>query len=303
VLIIEYHIIVPGFDSIIGQKHPIRLLKRFLRNGTLPHALLFTGIEGVGKRTAATEIAIALNCANPRADKTSRRDPSRACGICPACRQIRSNSHPDVFTVTPQNNLLRIDQIRKLIRTLAMKPFSARHRVVTIAEAQTMNPEAANALLKILEEPPRQTTLILTAPHRSELLPTIVSRCRQIAFEPLRPEELQILLADKLGTDKGQAQTIVAMAGGSYAKARKMADDTWQSQRRWILHAAGLDAPGELNNRPATVALAFSAQLAQHKDKVLDLLEMLQTWIRDLNIRPYQPERIINRDREHLIDE
>jgi DNA polymerase-3 subunit delta' len=302
VLIIEYHIIVPGFDSIIGQKHPIRLLKRFLRNGTLPHALLFTGIGGVGKRAAAAEIAMALNCANPRADKKSRRDASRACGTCPACRQIRSNSHPDVFTVTPQNNLLRIDQIRKLIQTLAMKPFSARHRVVTIAEAQTMNPEAANALLKILEEPPRQTSLILTAPHRSELLPTIVSRCRQIAFEPLRPEDLQILLADKLGTDKRQAQTIVAMAGGSYAKARMMADDAWQSQRRWILHAAGLDAPGELNNRPATVALAFSTQLAQYKDKVMDLLDMLKTWIRDLNIRPYLPERIINRDREQLID-
>lgn len=298
----EDHIIVPGFDSIIGQKHPIRLLKRLLRNGTLPHALLFTGIEGVGKRTAAAEIAMALNCADPQADKKRRRDPSRACGTCPPCRQIRSNSHPDVFTVTPQNNLLRIDQIRKLIHTLTMKPFSARHRVVTIDRAQTMNPEAANALLKILEEPPQQTTLILTALHRSELLPTIVSRCRQIAFEPLSSEDLQILLADKLGMDERQAQTIIPMAGGSYTKARMLADDSWQDQRSWILRAAGLDAPGELDHRPATVALAFSAQLAQHKDKVLDSLDILKTWIRDLTIRPYLPGRIINGDRENLID-
>lgn len=278
------------------------MLKRFLRNGTLPHALLFTGVEGVGKRTAAAEIAMALNCADPQAEKKSRRDPGRACGICLPCRQIRSNSHPDVFTVAPQDNLLRIDQIRKLIHTLAMKPFSARHRVVIIAKAQTMNPEAANALLKILEEPPQRTTLILTASHRSELLPTIVSRCRQIAFDPLPPEDLQILLADEPGMDKGQIQTIIAMAGGSYSKARMLADDTWQSHRSWILRAAGLDAPGELNHRPATVALAFSSQLAEHKDKVADLLDMLKTWIRDLTIRPYQPERIINRDREHLID-
>jgi DNA polymerase-3 subunit delta' len=262
---------------------------------------LLTGIEGVGKRTAAAEIAMALNCADPQADKKGRRDPSRACGACPPCRQIRSNSHPDVFTVTPQNNLLRIDQVRQLIHTLAMRPFSARHRVVIIAEAQTMNAEAANALLKILEEPPQQTTLILTAPHRSELLPTIVSRCRQIAFEPLASEDLQILLADKLGIDQRQAQTIVAMAGGSYAKARMLADESWQHQRSWILRAAGLDAPGELS-RPATVALAFSAQLAQQKDKVLDLLDMLKTWIRDLTIQPYQPGKIINRDRNHLID-
>jgi DNA polymerase-3 subunit delta' len=245
---------------------------------------------------------MALNCTDPLSHKKSRWDPNQACGICPPCRQIQSNSHPDVFTVSPQNNLLRINQIRELIQKLAMKPFSARHRVVIIAQAQTMNPEAANALLKILEEPPEQTTLILTAPHRSELLPTIVSRCRQIAFEPLSSEDLQILLSDKLEMDKEQAQTIMAMAGGSYTKARMLADDTWQSQRDWIIRAAGLNAPGELNNRPVTLALAFSAQLAQHKDKVMELLDMLKTWIRDLSTGPYQPGRIINRDREHLID-
>jgi DNA polymerase-3 subunit delta' len=293
---------VPGFDSIIGQKNPIRLLKKLLRNGTLPHALLFTGIEGVGKRTAAAEIAMALNCVEPQGSHQRHRDPSRACGTCATCRQIRSNSHPDIFTVAPQNNLLRIDQIRQLIQTLAMKPFSAHHRVVIIQRAQTMNPEAANALLKNLEEPPQQTTLILTASHRSELLPTIVSRCRQIAFEPLSPEDLQVLLVDKLAMDPKQAQTIGAMAGGSFTKARMLADDTWQDTHRWILRAAGLDGPGELTNRPAIMALAFSAELAQHKDKVPELLDMIKVWIRDLAIRPYQPGRIINSDREHLID-
>jgi DNA polymerase-3 subunit delta' len=293
---------VPGFDSIIGQKNPIRLLKKLLRNGTLPHALLFTGIEGVGKRSAAAETAMALNCADPKADPRGRRDPSRACGTCTACRQIQANSHPDIFTVTPQNNLLRIDQIRQLIQTLAMKPFSARHRVVIIDRAQTMNPEAANALLKNLEEPPQQTTLILTAPHRSELLPTIVSRCRQIAFAPLSPEDLQGLLVDRLAMEPKQAQTIGAMAGGSYSKARMLADESWQDQRGWILRAAGLSGPGDLNHRPATLALEFSAQLAQHKEKISELLDIIKIWIRDLAIRPYQPERIINGDREALID-
>ncbi len=298
----ENHIIVPGFDSIIGQQNPTRILKRFLINGTLPHALLFTGVDGVGKRTVATEIAMALNCTDPQVDKNGRRDPNRACGACPPCRQIRSNSHPDIFTLAPHNNLLRIDQIRNLIQTLAMKPFTARHRVVVIAQAQTMNPEAANALLKILEEPPDQTTLILTASHGSELLPTIVSRCRQIVFEPLSPEDLQTLLAGKLEMEKRQAQTVAAMAGGSYSKARMLADDTWQNRRNWIIRAAGLDSPGELTRRPATLALAFSAQLTQYNDKVMDLLDILKTWIRDLNIQPYQPGQMINRDREHLID-
>ncbi len=298
----EYHIIVPGFDSIIGQKNPIRLLKRFLSNGTLPHALLFTGVEGVGKRTVAMEIAMALNCNDPQVDQNGRREPTQACGECPSCRQIRTNSHPDIIHLAPQDNVLRIDQIRTLIQTLAMKPFTARHRVVIIAQAQTMNLEAANALLKILEEPPDRTTLILTVPHRSELLPTIVSRCRQIEFEPLSPEDLLTLLTGELKMEKEQAQTVAAMADGSYSKARMLADDTWQNRRDWIIRAAGLGSPGELTRRSATLALAFSAQLVHFKDKVPYLLDLLNTWIRDLIVRPYQPGQMINRDREHLID-
>jgi DNA polymerase-3 subunit delta' len=298
----EYHIIVPGFDSIIGQQNPIRLLKTFLSNGTLPHALLFTGIEGIGKRLAAREVALALNCLSPRAVKGDQFLSSQACGMCTTCRQIVSKSHPDVHLIEPQGNLLRIDQIRKLIQTLAMKPFSARHRVAVIAQAQAMNMEAANALLKILEEPPEHTTLILTAQHRSELLPTIVSRCRQIAFNPLSSTDLKTLLADKLSSDPSRMNTVVAMAGGSFTMAQKLANNDWQKQRNWVIRAAGLDIPGELNERTVTSALAFSAQLAQQKESVQELLNMLKSWIRDLSIRPYQPQQIINRDRESQID-
>jgi DNA polymerase-3 subunit delta' len=298
----EYHIVVPGFDSIIGQKNPIRQLKTFLSNGTLPHALLFTGIDGIGKRSTATQLALALNCSAAHADTDSRQNALTSCGVCPACRQILSGNHPDVQTVTPEGNLLRIDRIRLLIQTLTMKPFSARHRVVVIDQAQTMNKEAANALLKLLEEPPPHTTLILTALSRSELLPTITSRCRHIAFAPLSHDDLKILLKDSLAMDEAQAEPLAAMADGSFTKARMLANDTWQHQRNWIIRAAGLDTPGALRTRPLTLALAFSAQLALNKEKVQEHLDMLKTWIRDLSIFRHQPSRIINRDRKDLID-
>lgn len=298
----EYHIIVPGFDSIIGQKNPIRQLKTFLSNGTLPHALLFTGIDGIGKRLAATELALALNCSITHGDTDGRPNTLTSCGACPACRQILSGNHPDVQSVTPEGNLLRIDRIRLLIQTLAMKPFSARQRVVVIDQAQTMNKEAANALLKLLEEPPPHTTLILTASSRSELLPTITSRCRHIAFAPLSQEDLKSLLTDTLAMDEAQAEPLAAMAGGSFTKARMLANDTWQNQRNWIIQAAGLDHPGKLRTRPLTLALAFATQLALRKEKVQEHLDMLKTWIRDLSIYRHQPNRIINLDRKDLID-
>ncbi len=178
-------------------------------------------MAGVGKRTTARIVAMALNCRN------SERSPDNPCGQCRACRQILSGNHPDVPLIEPQGNLLRIEQIRKLLVSLAMKPFSARNRVVIVADAQAMNPEAANALLKMLEEPPADTTLILTALQKSDLLPTIVSRCRHIRFNPLGLQDLMTLLKSVPEIADEFAETAVTLSGGSFSKARQLAMPIW----------------------------------------------------------------------------
>jgi len=203
--------------------------------------------------------------------------------------------------IEPRQGYLRVDQIRKLIAALAIKPFSARHRVVILADAHTMNPQAANALLKVLEEPPANTTLILTALQKADLLPTIVSRCRHIRFNPLSPANLATLMADTQGTDEQRTETIAAMAGGSLSNARKLMATKWYNQRDWLIRAAGLDQPAELSKRPLGQALAFSAQLAQHKERIREILDILQTWIRDLSIGPHKPQLVINRDHGTLL--
>jgi DNA polymerase III subunit delta' len=284
-------IIVPGFETIIGQQQPVRILQTLLRSATLPHAMLFTGPAGVGKRMAARIVAMALNCRDRR---SLQGDP---CGECPACRQIHGGKHPDIPLIEPQTNLLRIDQIRELLATLSMKPFSARHRVVIIAEAHCMNPEAANALLKMLEEPPARTMLILTALQKSDLLPTIVSRCRHIRFKPLSPRNLITLLKQAPDIDAGYAPTAAALAGGSLSRAMQLSLPEWQQRRNWVIRAAGLDRPEPRTDASAVaLALAFAGQLAQKKDMVRDLLDILKTWIRDLSIWPYHPELVINSD-------
>ena len=282
-------VIVSGFDAIIGQRTPIRLLQTLLDKEAIPHALLFTGPEGVGKRMTARALAMALNC---RADQVRKS----ACGQCRSCRQIVSGTHPDIILIQPQGAYLRIDQIRGLISTLGMKPLAAAHRVVIIAETQRMNAEAGNALLKVLEEPPRGTVLILTAPHPSDLLPTLVSRCRHIRFHPLDVEEVAALLTEKDALPVEQARAAARMAGGSYTKARYFAGSNWRDRRDWLVRAAGFDTAEGLRGRSLRPSLAFAAELAARKDEIVDLIDVLMTWVRDLCILPHAPEQIANTD-------
>jgi DNA polymerase-3 subunit delta' len=287
---------VPGFETIIGQHLPVRLLRTYLCNASLPHALLFTGPAGVGKRMTARIVAMALNC------RDRKISPSNPCGKCQSCRQIASDHHPDVLLIEPQGGYLRIDQIRKLLGTLRMRPFSADHRVVLVAEAQAMNAESANALLKMLEEPPTGTMLILTALQKSDLLPTIVSRCRHIRFNPLKPEDVATLLKGTAEVTDKFAETVASLSGGSLTTARRLAMPAWQDLRNWLIRASGLDGRLPTGRRSVAMALAFSAQLAQCKDQVDDLIEILKTWLRDLIIYPYHPALVINNDYIRILD-
>ena len=280
---------VPGFDDIIGHKLPIRLLQTFLHNATLPHALIFSGIAGIGKRTVAKAVAMALNC------KKSAHG-TNPCGHCQSCRQIIADSHPDVIMIASQGNYLRIDQIRKLLNTLALKPFTAEHRVVIISDSQAMNKEAANALLKVLEEPPSNTILILTTLQTSDLLPTIVSRCRNIRFNPLTSDDIVALLVETEGVDERFINTAAALSVGSFTKAKRLSTSHWREQRNWLLRSAGLVHSANTGQRSMALALTFAAQLSQKKEQITELLELLKTWIRDLSIWPYRPQSVINSD-------
>jgi DNA polymerase-3 subunit delta' len=168
--------------------------------------------------------------------------------------------------------------------------------VVIIADAQAMNKEASNALLKVLEEPPNDTTLILTAQEKLDLLPTIVSRCRHLHFNPLCSEDIISLLSDADEVDTLFIETAAAIADGSLSKAAQLATEAWHNRRNWLIAATGLDQPPQEGPRAIASALAFAAQLAQEKERVAELLEMLKTWIRDLGIWPYHPSAVINRD-------
>jgi len=281
---------VPGFESIIDQERPVRILTTFLQNGTIPHALLFTGVEGIGKESTATAFAMACNCAGEISD-TIRQEPNIPCGICKPCLKIEAGNHPDIIRVKPSGPFIKIDQIRSLCQTIAMKPYEARRRVVIISDAQAMNPAAGNALLKMLEEPPARTILILVATHTSDLLPTIVSRCQQIRFKPISSRYLESELVQKYGLDAQNAMIIATMAGGSLTRALRMHRTHWINHRNWLIQE--MDAlPTVSVNR----LLAFGEQLSKNKDVLQDSLEVMKSWLRDLVVGQLNPGQVINQD-------
>ncbi|MEE4111545.1 MAG: DNA polymerase III subunit delta' [Desulfobacteraceae bacterium] len=289
----------PVFNAIVGQPHATRLLKTFIRNGTLPHALLFTGDEGVGKKLTATAFAMACNCLKLKSTIRHHRvhlDALDACGDCGPCRKIAGNHHPDIIHVAPLSSVIRIAQIRTLLQALTLKPNEADRRVVILSDAQAMNPEAGNALLKVLEEPPDRTLLVLTARQTSDLLPTIASRCQQIRFSPLPAADIKQLLTAAGGIDPGSIEAAADLCGGSYTRAVKLIDSRWINRRDWIIQALEnqMADRGELGIR---TWLAWSEILAKKKDLIEESLEIVTMWLRDMLVFRTDPKRVLNQDR------
>ena len=292
---------MPGFDALLDQHRPVRLLTAALETGSFPHAYLFTGPSGVGKKIAAKAFAMACNCQSASKGfhaargKSHKRPNSESaafsCGRCRSCRKIISESHPDVHWTVPAGNYIKVDQIRELCQRLALKPNEANKRVVIIAEAHTLNPEAGNTLLKILEEPPEQTLFILTARQASDLLPTILSRCRHIRFNPISRESLKNYLETHFEINSGAADIIAAMAGGSLANATAMLEKDWIAHRNWIIKTLT-----ELDHQPVNYRLAFAESLAKESGRIETTLAIMRSRYRDLAIFAYRPDKLINTD-------
>lgn len=286
---------VADFDSIYGQDRPVQLLASLFQRSVVPHAFLFTGVDGIGKRTVALLFAMLLNC---RAVK-DRLEVGEAvslnpCGECRSCRKIRSGNHPDILLIEPEKNLIKIDRIREVCQNLGMKPYEGLRRVVIISDAMLMNKEAGNALLKSLEEPPDRTVLILTCSQASDVLPTIVSRCRQVRFNPMADHEIERMLIHRKGVDQKQAMILAALAQGSYGKAAYLASSgamDWISWRNWLI---GQSPAGK--DKSVQGWFATAERLSKKKENIIDLLEVLKTWMRDLIIYRYYPTKVINRD-------
>ena len=204
-----------AWENILGQREPKRRLRRLLETDRLPHALLFSGPEGVGKRRTAEALAATLLCSSPAA--------GHPCGTCESCRAFSRGIHPDFFFVVPEAvgkgaRSIRIEAMRALGSALARPPELAPRQVALIDDAQRMNEAGANSFLKTLEEPTGDVVFLLVTGMRAALLDTIVSRCLEIPFGPLALPELSEVLR-RHGVEAEEAAALAALADGSAGRA------------------------------------------------------------------------------------
>ena len=165
------------FSSVTGHERPLRVLRRVLASGRVPHAQLFWGPDGVGKERVANDFAEVLLCANGGALASGA-----ACGVCPSCVKCAGGAHPDLHLLVAQKASISVDDVRRLQESLSYQAFERGRKVAIIRDSFRMTREASNALLKTLEEPPSGVYLVLLAHQRNQLLPTLVSRCQALRF-------------------------------------------------------------------------------------------------------------------------
>ena len=276
------------FDQLTGNARVKAVLKRMLTTGRLPGALLFTGEEGIGKKLFALEVARALNCRSPKGHE--------GCGVCSACTRIMKlnypqredaeewtqiiwTDHPDVGLVVAPKRVLRVEQMRQIEKEANFRPFEGKARVFLIDEADKLNDASANALLKVLEEPPKTSHLILITARPAMLLPTILSRCQMIRFSPLSPDEIESHLVKNKLVDAKTARLRARAAGGSMGRALSGDLVTFTSQRKAMLKV--LNALAISEDRAELLRSAEQLNEAQYKEEFEERLDVLETLIRD----------------------
>jgi DNA polymerase-3 subunit delta' len=279
--------------EVLGQEKAKELLRRAAAGGRLAHAYLLRGPAGVGKKTLARAFGNYLNCLTPAPD-------GDACSHCASCRKLASGNHPDRLLIEPDGAAIKIGQIRELKRALTFPPLEATYRIVILTEVQSMRREAANSLLKLLEEPPAGNLLLLTGDTAGEILPTILSRCQQIPLTPL-PLDLVARELHGDGMAPDTAATLAGMADGSLGRARTLAARELLELRREVVTGLLETMP----RRPETAETVFN--LAERSAALSELLPeflgLLRLWFRDLLFcRNGQSQRVINRDLQELLD-
>lgn len=270
-----------AFREIVGQQKAIALLKSYIKEGRPHHSYLFLGPRGVGKTTCALDFAKLLNCENPSPD-------GEPCDACRSCLAIDKGYHPDVQLVSlpEEKRELGIEEIRQVRQSAYTSSAWGKWKVYIIEKAEVLTKEAADALLKILEEPPERCIFLLLAPNIGDVPPTIASRCHVIHFPPVQREEIARFLKDNYSLREDLAYSLASLSEGSPGYAIAIARDERMRGVREELIEFLIGLP--LNPDYALRAAQRFLQLAEHlkegeeRDKVQQCLLFASSFFRDL---------------------
>ncbi len=293
------------FEDIIGQEKIKHFFENAINSGRLSHAYLFYGIEGTGKVAAAFEIAKWLNC---------QGDAEKPCNKCKSCIKINKMEHPDVDYIMPVfirksenkkpeqiaeeiylkkrekvespykrvtfegNTSISIDTIRDVKSSSVFKPFEGKKKVVIISNAEKMTLDAANSILKLLEEPPKDLIFILTATDLGMIIPTIKSRCTKIKFSPLSNDEIMFSLIKYFNINDKESEIIANISTGSYTKALEYLQEGIEEENEFAEKLLEI-----ILLKDSKIYLDYAEELSNRKNLkfVKDVLTIINLWIKD----------------------
>ncbi|MDR1921313.1 MAG: hypothetical protein LBS31_06160 [Candidatus Adiutrix sp.] len=254
-----------GLEGVTGK------LAAMIAGGRLPHALIFTGPRGAGKRSLGLALARALNCENPDA-------ADRPCGQCPPCLKIDRGVHPDVRTLAPsgRSRQIKMEDVQALRAETAFRPYEGRAKVFIVSEADRLNSDSGNALLKTLEEPPPDSILILTSASESEVMATIVSRCLRLRLPPLAYDLMLSAIEEKRDLTGPVAGLLAVLAAGALGPALNLdPDETWRDWSEMDAAMGAAPAPARLE-----AAWRWVEARCGDEEKFPALLNVMRLWWR-----------------------
>lgn len=285
-----------GFKDVIGHNNIIQYIGNVVTSGKVSHAYILNGERGSGKKLLAELFAMSLQCENPEED-------GDACGKCHSCRQVMSGNQPDIIYVTHEKpTTISVDDIRTQVNhDIVIRPYSSRYKIYIIPEADLMNAQAQNALLKTIEEPPEYAVIMLLTQNAEMMLPTIRSRCVMLKFRNIKDRLVKKYLMEQMEVPDYKADVCVAFAQGNMGKAIALATSEYFNEIK-------NEVVGLLQNidRLQTEELMEVVKKStEFKLNIEDYLDLIAIWYRDILMYKATKslERVVFRDQLEYIKE
>ena len=260
-----------GFNEIVGHEQIIEHLKNAITMDKVSHAYIFNGPEYSGKMMLAEAFAMALQC--------EEKNPE-GCMNCRSCKQAADRNQPDIIYVSHEKpNTISVDDIRQQLNNdIVIKPYSSKYKIYIVDEAEKMNPQAQNALLKTIEEPPAYAVIMLLTTNADSFLQTILSRCITLNLKSVKDETIRKYLMSHYQIPDYQADICTAFAQGNVGKAIQLASSDDFNE----LKAAALQLLKRLEDIDLYELGAAIKQIGEFKLKVQDYFDLMMIWYRDI---------------------
>ncbi|MFH1191417.1 MAG: DNA polymerase III subunit delta' [Candidatus Omnitrophota bacterium] len=250
------------FSDVLGHSRALGIIGAYLEKSCFSGAYIFSGPEGIGKRMTAKIIAQQLNCAE---------QSDRPCGSCSACLRIQKEEYPDLHIIQNGQSQIKMEDIRGILRQASFRPYEGVAKVFIIDNAHKLNIEAANSLLKVLEEPPKDVLIILVTHKPQNIIKTVLSRCKAIKFFSLIRAELETVLIKNYALDKTTAHFLAYYAEGRLGLALRLKDTLLMQEKNKIFDSF------ILSSKPLDHNI-----MSQSKEQLQVCLNILASWFRDI---------------------